>query len=79
MGTLHIPTDGPVITTIELTPIKVPFPSFVREAMQSAGGLGMMIPAEEEWLGGILSFAGSSPRTAPSVWENSSYGCPRPE
>ncbi len=52
MDTLYRPTDGPVITTIELTPIKVPFPAFVREAMQSAGGLGMMIPAEEEWLGG---------------------------
>jgi muconate cycloisomerase len=52
MDTLNRSTDGPVITTIELTPIKVPFPAFVREAMQSAGGLGMMIPAEEEWLGG---------------------------
>ena len=52
MDTLYRPTDSPVITTIELTPIKVPFPAFVREAMQSAGGLGMMIPAEEEWLGG---------------------------
>lgn len=52
MDTLGRPTDGPVITTIELTSIKVPFPAFVREAMQSAGGLGMMIPAEEEWLGG---------------------------
>lgn len=45
-------SDGPVITTIELTPVKVPFPAFVQEAMQSAGGLGMMIPAEEAWLGG---------------------------
>lgn len=44
--------NGPVITAIELTPVKVPFHAFVREAMQSAGGLGMMIPAEEEWLGG---------------------------
>jgi muconate cycloisomerase len=52
MDTLGRPTDGPIIKTIELTPIKVPFPAFVREAMQSAGGLGMMIPAEEEWLGG---------------------------
>lgn len=53
MDTLHRLTEGPVITTIELTPIKVPFPAFVREAMQSgAGGLGMMIPAEEEWQGG---------------------------
>ena len=52
MDNLYRPTDSPVITTIELTPIKVPFPAFVREAMQSSGGLGMMIPAEEEWLGG---------------------------
>jgi muconate cycloisomerase len=52
MDTLQRPIDNPVITTIELTPIKVPFHSIVREAMKSAGGLGMMIPAEEEWLGG---------------------------
>ncbi len=52
MDTMNRPTDVPVITAIELTPLKVPFPAFVREAMQSAGGLGMMIPAEEEWLGG---------------------------
>lgn len=44
---------GPVITAIELTPLKVPFHPIVIEAMRSsAGGLGMMIPAEEEWLGG---------------------------
>ncbi len=52
METLHKTSDGPVITEIELTPVKVPFPAFVREAMLSSGGLGMMIPAEEEWLGG---------------------------
>ena len=42
----------PLISAIELTPLKVPFYEFVLEAMQPAGGLGMMIPAEEEWLGG---------------------------
>ncbi len=41
------------ITTIELTPIHVPFRDAVREAMkQSEGGLGMAIAAEEAWLGG---------------------------
>ncbi|MFX1570815.1 MAG: mandelate racemase/muconate lactonizing enzyme family protein [Promethearchaeota archaeon] len=41
------------ITTIELTPIHVPFKEAVREAMkQSEGGLGMAIAAEEAWLGG---------------------------
>ncbi len=41
------------ITTIELTPIHVPFKEAVRDAMkQSEGGLGMTIAAEEEWLGG---------------------------
>ncbi|MFX1293220.1 MAG: mandelate racemase/muconate lactonizing enzyme family protein [Promethearchaeota archaeon] len=41
------------ITTIELTPIYVPFKEAVKEAMrQSEGGLGMAIAAEEEWLGG---------------------------
>jgi muconate cycloisomerase len=38
---------------IELTPLFVPFNKVVAEAMQSgSGGLGMAIPAEEEWLGG---------------------------
>lgn len=43
---------GPVIERIELTPLFVPFHDFVVEAMASAGGLGMAIPAEEPWLGG---------------------------
>ncbi len=42
----------PVITRIELTPVFVPFHSYVQETMRSAGGLGMAIPAEEAWLGG---------------------------
>ncbi|MFX0099525.1 MAG: mandelate racemase/muconate lactonizing enzyme family protein [Candidatus Hodarchaeota archaeon] len=42
-----------VIESIELTPIFVPFKKKVLEMMQSGqGGLGMAIPAEEEWLGG---------------------------
>ena len=42
-----------VITAIELTPVFVPFYEYVRQAMQAgAGGLGMAIAAEEEWLGG---------------------------
>ena len=41
------------ISTIELTPIHVPFKEAVRETMkQSEGGLGMAIAAEEAWLGG---------------------------
>ncbi len=44
--------EGPKIVGIELTPLRVPFKQIVREAMQQAGGLGMAIPAEEEWLGG---------------------------
>ena len=43
---------GPCIVSIELTPLQVPFKQIVREAMQQAGGLGMAIPAEEDWLGG---------------------------
>ena len=43
---------GPRVTRIELTPVFVPFHSFVREAMQASGGLGMAIPAEEAWPGG---------------------------
>jgi len=41
------------ITTIELTPVHVPFKDAVKKAMeQSEGGLGMAIAAEEAWLGG---------------------------
>ncbi|HHX74464.1 MAG: mandelate racemase/muconate lactonizing enzyme family protein [Dethiobacteria bacterium] len=42
----------PRIIRIELTPVFVPFHGYVREAMRAAGGLGMAIPAEEDWLGG---------------------------
>jgi L-alanine-DL-glutamate epimerase-like enolase superfamily enzyme len=45
-------TDFPRINAIELTPLLVPFNAVVREAMQKAGGLGMAIPAEEDWTGG---------------------------
>ncbi len=45
--------NGPRIVRVELTPVYVPFREVVREIMGSgAGGLGMAIPAEEEWLGG---------------------------
>jgi muconate cycloisomerase len=44
--------DSPRIIRIELTPVYVPFWDFVKEAMSSAGGLGMAIAAEEAWLGG---------------------------
>ncbi len=45
--------QGPKIVRIELTSVFVPFFEFVRQAMQAgAGGLGMAIAAEEEWLGG---------------------------
>ena len=41
------------ISSIELTPIYVPFKETVKKAMeQSKGGLGMAIAAEEAWLGG---------------------------
>lgn len=43
---------GPTITRIELTPVHVPFREEVRAAMESGGGLGMAIAAEEAWLGG---------------------------
>ena len=46
------PGPGPRIVKIELTPVFVPFHSYVREAMQASGGLGMAIPAEEAWPGG---------------------------
>jgi len=42
---------GPMITGIKLTPVFVPFHSHVREIMESSGGLGMAIPAEEPWPG----------------------------
>jgi muconate cycloisomerase len=44
--------EKPKIVGIELTPLQVPFKQMVREAMQQAGGLGMAIPAEEDWPGG---------------------------
>ncbi|HNU91715.1 MAG TPA: mandelate racemase/muconate lactonizing enzyme family protein [Spirochaetota bacterium] len=41
------------IVRIDLTPLHVPFHKHIRELMSgSEGGLGMAIPAEEEWLGG---------------------------
>jgi muconate cycloisomerase len=42
----------PKIVKIELTPLHVPFREEVRKTMQEGGGLGMAIPAEEEWPGG---------------------------
>lgn len=40
------------IVKIELTPIHVPFKPIVKKALlETQGGLGMAIPAEEEWLG----------------------------
>lgn len=45
-------TKAPRVMRIELTPVFVPFWDFVKEAMSSAGGLGMAIAAEEAWLGG---------------------------
>ncbi len=45
--------SGPKIVRIELTPLFVPFHEFTKQTMQSGvRGLGMMIPTEEEWLGG---------------------------
>ncbi len=44
---------GPRVIKIEMTPVHVPFREIVRETMQAGpGGLGMMIPSEEPWLGG---------------------------
>lgn len=40
------------ITEIRLTPLHVPFKQMIREVMAESGGLGMAIPAEEDWLGG---------------------------
>ena len=43
----------PKISRIELTTVFMPFKEEVKEAMKAgSGGLGMAIPAEEEWLGG---------------------------
>ena len=40
------------IVKIELTPIHVPLKAYVKKALlETEGGLGMAIPAEEEWLG----------------------------
>ncbi|MHA1148756.1 MAG: mandelate racemase/muconate lactonizing enzyme family protein [Promethearchaeota archaeon] len=42
-----------LIKSIELTPIHVPFKEYVKKTLtETEGGLGMAIPAEEEWLGG---------------------------
>ena len=43
--------NNPHILSIELTPVVIPFLEIVREAMSTAGGLGMAIPAEEAWTG----------------------------
>lgn len=44
--------EGHLIKRIEITPIHVPFREPIRNAMSySAGGLGMAIKAEEQWLG----------------------------
>ncbi len=40
------------IIGIELTPLRVPFKELVKQTMDEGGGLGMAIPAEEEWSGG---------------------------
>ena len=44
--------SGPLVVRIELTPVFAPFRELVRQMMESAGGLGMAIAAEEAWLGG---------------------------
>jgi len=44
-------SNAPRIISIELTPVIIPFQPIVREAMSKSGGLGMAIPAEEEWNG----------------------------
>jgi muconate cycloisomerase len=40
------------IIGIELTPVHVPFKELIRQTMAESGGLGMAIPAEEDWTGG---------------------------
>lgn len=48
----------PKIVKIELRQVFMPFREMVVDAMRSsAGGLGMMIPSEEEWLGGDFVIA----------------------
>lgn len=45
--------SDPRVARIELTPAHVPFREAVRQAMRAgAGGVGMAIPVEQEWLGG---------------------------
>jgi len=44
--------QGPRVVRIELTPLYVPLRGISKKAMDESGGLGMAIPAEEEWLGG---------------------------
>jgi muconate cycloisomerase len=45
-------TDSRIVR-IELAPVFMPFRAIAKEAMKlGPGGLGMAIPAEEEWLGG---------------------------
>ncbi len=39
------------IIGMELTPVRVPFKELILQTMKKGGGLGMAIPAEEEWLG----------------------------
>ena len=51
-GTAEDQVKAPPVVSIELTALQVPFRPEVKEAMQQSGGLGMAIPAEEEWLGG---------------------------
>jgi muconate cycloisomerase len=48
---MNMPANDPRITSIELTPVLIPFREMVREAMGKGGGLGMAIPAEEAWNG----------------------------
>ena len=49
---------APVVESIELVPLHVPFHAVVRETMaKSEGGLGMAIPAEEAWTGGDFVIA----------------------
>ena len=40
------------IVRVEMTPLYVPFKEYARKAMgESEGGIGMVHPSEEEWLG----------------------------
>ena len=62
------------IVRLELTPLQVPFKQIVREAMQQSGGLGMAIPAEEDWPGGDFAIckmtdeAGNTGLSEQFVW-----------